>query len=931
MSSNTPKDLLGHVRAAAGPGALTNLPSIVLSIGLAAGADPSDSDFAYTPSMTVAPAVHPTLAALLDTSGATRRGRATWQVGLGPDSPKDAVPVLLKSAREGTIWWKQDLVTRTTARNLRSGSTRHSSAAWAAAERLDYVGGVFRGVAQAYRPNEYATPRPGFDDARFGVVSLNASNGSLWISVHTTDYLTLPAYLSEEIGDVPLHLWQPGRPFKDPVTVLPAQALAIAEWARTQGLTLIDPDQSGALATFKAAASRSVVAWPRRGRPAQATIAVGAHVSAKVRKALGVAAPAQGRSAVLVDTDSVPLAAAIAASGAGTDLIHPAVLDAARMAAATPVVDPVLRGYQQEAVGLHLSTAIGYLNASSPGLGKTVMVLYAMRQRARKISAYRGLVVAEANVRHQWSSEAAVWFPEATVVTVSSRSDVELLQHTLEEAGPFPVVVITSYALASDVSDYLGEKEDVDAAAAVLEPAPLTPTPAVDDQAEPADLLELLDLLLSQDAEPKPTPTGEPADPYVGFGALGRVLLGQLWHDIVADEAAVTLRSTGTKQAKSLWHLRANSQVAVALTGTPVSKGINDLGALLSWVRKDRRMFHGVSLERQFDLSDNDQLADFTKALGALMFRRDKSEIASELPDVESTVMSLQPSAAELALANAARHELKRAYMELVSWLDTVSQGHPDDPQFADAKVALEQARHAWLGGTTLARMASSDPEAMLTAKGAGAALLASQGLVAAATAEPGTKRMAVITDLVQRVGRGERVLIFTEFATIARSLVADLEAIGLRVGQVLGGGGARRDRHVEAFRRGDLEVLVCTSAGERGLNLQTASTVVHYDLPWTPEGIIQRTGRVERIGATADKVQIVFPVMAGTIEERVASVVVARAGVMMRALDTSRGVDARHSDVGRALGTLASAANVEEVSTKEAALLRITRELLSA
>lgn len=958
MANMSPSALLNHVRTTAGPEALRNLAPIVLSIGLAEGVNPDDPDMYYTPSMTVTPMVHPVLEALMTHHGATRRGRATWQIGYGEDTPQGAIGALLDSARDGTIWWKNDLVRRNTARPLTAPQTEPNTNAWTLAAQNPVVGGYFNAgrAGRFVRHNRYRDPEayPGFNEAKFGIISLNNTQRAMWVSFHTTELLELPEHLTDEIGEVPLNLWKVKHGFRDAVRVYPAQALAIAEWAATQGLPVWDPSETGSLGKFKADAAQTVVAWPRRGRPAQATVSIGANAPEHMLRALGTV-PA-GRTLRVLNTDSIALAKSLEGLEGASKLVHPAVLDAAALASAKPVEDEALRDYQREAVGRHLATNLGYVNASSPGLGKTIMVLDAMRRRARTIPSYRGLVVAEANVRAQWCEEAKIWFPGATTIQVESRAEAAKLEQTLLEAGPFPVLVVTSYALASDVMEYIDDVDltedrdeseaelddeelaaELDAAVDVVKAEPVKPakpvvvkTPAAVlelPDGEPEDLLQMLAMILSEDTVESASSDEDEAAPTVG---LGQVLLSQSWHDIVADEA-VTLRSTSSKQSKALWALRMNSGVAVALTGTPINKGVNDLGSLAAWVRKDRKLFHGASLESSFDLSSDAELADFTAAMGAILFRRDKSEIQDEIPNVSSQVVALEPTAAERALANAARNELKRAYDELVNWLAAVADEHEGSAQYAAAKEQLAAARHAWLGGTTLARMASSDPAAMLTAKGAGAALLASQGLVAAATAQTGTKRAWVVADAMDRIANGERLLIFTEFATVARGLIEDLDASGIRVGEVIGGGGAKRDRHVVAFRNGELDVLVCTSAGERGLNLQTATTIVHYDLPWTPQGIIQRSGRVERIGATADKIKIVFPIMAGTIEERVASVVVARAATMMRALDTARGVDARMSDVGRALGSLASTAKDGEVTKKEAALLQITRELLAA
>ena len=64
----------------------------------------------------------------------------------------------------------------------------------------------------------------------------------------------------------------------------------------------------------------------------------------------------------------------------------------------------------------------------------------------------------------------------------------------------------------------------------------------------------------------------------------------------------------------------------------------------------------------------------------------------------------------------------------------------------------------------------------------------------------------------------------------------------------------AREERRKvqEAFTQDkDVLVLVATDAAGEGINLQRAHLMVNYDLPWNPNRIEQRFGRVHRIGQT--------------------------------------------------------------------------------
>jgi len=62
----------------------------------------------------------------------------------------------------------------------------------------------------------------------------------------------------------------------------------------------------------------------------------------------------------------------------------------------------------------------------------------------------------------------------------------------------------------------------------------------------------------------------------------------------------------------------------------------------------------------------------------------------------------------------------------------------------------------------------------------------------------------------------------------------------------------------VEAFR-GPRDILIATEAGGEGINLQFCSLLVNYDLPWNPQRVEQRIGRVHRYGQKCDVVVVNF------------------------------------------------------------------------
>ena len=104
--------------------------------------------------------------------------------------------------------------------------------------------------------------------------------------------------------------------------------------------------------------------------------------------------------------------------------------------------------------------------------------------------------------------------------------------------------------------------------------------------------------------------------------------------------------------------------------------------------------------------------------------------------------------------------------------------------------------------------------------------------------------------------GFREKLIIFTEHRDTLRYLTDKIRSLlGTETAVVTMHGGMLRDerRKVEELFRQDREVriLVATDAAGEGINLQRAHLMVNYDLPWNPNRLEQRFGRIHRIGQT--------------------------------------------------------------------------------
>lgn len=113
------------------------------------------------------------------------------------------------------------------------------------------------------------------------------------------------------------------------------------------------------------------------------------------------------------------------------------------------------------------------------------------------------------------------------------------------------------------------------------------------------------------------------------------------------------------------------------------------------------------------------------------------------------------------------------------------------------------------------------------------------------------------------------KFLVFTEILQTCEIITKALPGIS---DKLTGGmSDSERERVVRRFRgieRPYIRVLVATSAADEGFDFQVANRVVHWDLSSSPAVLMQRNGRVARLGQIAD-VTAYYLIMVGTHEER--------------------------------------------------------------
>ena len=112
--------------------------------------------------------------------------------------------------------------------------------------------------------------------------------------------------------------------------------------------------------------------------------------------------------------------------------------------------------------------------------------------------------------------------------------------------------------------------------------------------------------------------------------------------------------------------------------------------------------------------------------------------------------------------------------------------------------------------------------------------------------------KWAACADILEHLlpGQSTHALVFCDLADTAHYLTGLLESLERPVAAITGATPpADRHRVIETFRTGG-GTLVITSSASEGFSFSFVKLCVHYDLPWNPNALAQRLGRVHRIGA---------------------------------------------------------------------------------
>jgi SNF2 family DNA or RNA helicase len=288
------------------------------------------------------------------------------------------------------------------------------------------------------------------------------------------------------------------------------------------------------------------------------------------------------------------------------------------------------------------------------------------------------------------------------------------------------------------------------------------------------------------------------------------------WGCIIADEAT-KIANPHAKQSRAIKRLRARDRIA--LTGTPISNRAQEVWSIIDFCRSGAfgsyyDFMNRYCVKNQWGGVFGYQNTDELRAkLKRFMIRRTKKEVLPDLPEKIITDIPFLLCDTEKELYNKIKQEILFEIKEA----DIAKIENPMTIQMALVKMLR-------------LRQLCDSLELLGESKT--------------------SSKLEVLKELMREAleGNDQKAIVFTQFAEMADILERELRDYKpLKIS-----GKVSDDYHniVRKFNEiEDYRVLVMTSAGQFGLNIQRASVVFHYDQEWSLAKMEQREGRAHRIG----------------------------------------------------------------------------------
>ncbi|MCD6527110.1 MAG: DEAD/DEAH box helicase [Desulfuromonas sp.] len=310
------------------------------------------------------------------------------------------------------------------------------------------------------------------------------------------------------------------------------------------------------------------------------------------------------------------------------------------------------------------------------------------------------------------------------------------------------------------------------------------------------------------------------------------------YHALILDEAQA-IKNPRAKAALAAASVPANHRLC--LTGTPVENHLGELWSLFHFLMPGflgpQKRFNQLFRKPIEQQGNKVRQQELQRRLLPFILRRDKQQVAKELPPKTTMVSTIELGAAQSRLYETVRSAMSKKVRKLLE------------------QKGLKNSHIEILDALLKLRQVCCDPRLVK---------------LSSAKNVKGSAKLERLLEMIEPlIEDGRKILLFSQFTSMLSLIEDELKARDIDYTK-LTGRTRKRDEAIARFQDGDVPLfLISLKAGGTGLNLTAADTVIHYDPWWNPAVENQATDRAYRIGQ--DKPVFVYKMIAqGTVEEKI-------------------------------------------------------------
>ena len=308
--------------------------------------------------------------------------------------------------------------------------------------------------------------------------------------------------------------------------------------------------------------------------------------------------------------------------------------------------------------------------------------------------------------------------------------------------------------------------------------------------------------------------------------------------ELIAIDEAQNIKNPKAGITKSVKNLKANTHLA--LTGTPLENNVMELWSIFDFImpgylanNKKFQTLYNIKDMKEESIKSLDRL---NKQIKYFILRRKKKDVVKDLPDkIENNIyIDLNPIQKKIYAAEV--QKTKDSLNDII------------------ATEGFEKSKFKILQLLTKLRQICVDPSIVYEDyKGESSKI---------------EELLKIVSEAKQN---GHKILIFTTYKKALDIIIPKLNNLNISSYYIDGSvPSKKRMELVEKFNQDDTDVFIITlKAGGTGLNLTSATVVIHLDLWWNPQVENQATDRAHRIGQK-NTVEVIRIISKGTIEERI-------------------------------------------------------------